>query len=64
VRDFQTQLYKTCGVRTVVFIAYNKEDGTQDGTPQVGMYVLRQGSCTVIDRSILGMIGTPVSMTE
>jgi hypothetical protein len=36
VRDFQTQLYKTCGVRTIVLLAYAKEDGT----PQVAMYVI------------------------
>jgi hypothetical protein len=33
VRDFQTQLYKTCGVRSAVLLAYEKEDGT----PQVAM---------------------------
>ena len=33
VQDFQTQLYKTCGVRCVVLIASEKEDGT----PQVAM---------------------------
>ena len=36
IRDFQTQLYKTCGVRTIVLLAYAKEDGT----PQVAMYVI------------------------
>jgi hypothetical protein len=35
VRDFQTQLYKTCGVRTIVLLAY----GTEDGKPQIAMYV-------------------------
>ncbi|KAF8265972.1 hypothetical protein EI94DRAFT_1803700 [Lactarius quietus] len=33
VWDFQTQLYRTCGVRSIVLIAYAKEDGT----PQVAM---------------------------
>ncbi|KAF8264581.1 hypothetical protein EI94DRAFT_1805674 [Lactarius quietus] len=33
VRDFQTQLYRTCGVQSIVLIAYAKEDGT----PQVAM---------------------------
>ncbi|KAF8263343.1 hypothetical protein EI94DRAFT_1704054 [Lactarius quietus] len=33
VRDFQTQLYRTCGVQSIVLIAYAKEDRT----PQVAM---------------------------
>ncbi|KAI9439083.1 hypothetical protein H4582DRAFT_2075741 [Lactarius indigo] len=33
VRDFQTQLYRTCGARSIVLLAYQKEDGT----PQVSM---------------------------
>ncbi|KAF8271899.1 hypothetical protein EI94DRAFT_1697896 [Lactarius quietus] len=33
VWDFQTQLYQTCGVQSIVLIAYAKEDGT----PQVAM---------------------------
>ncbi|KAH9032407.1 hypothetical protein EDB83DRAFT_2319161 [Lactarius deliciosus] len=33
VRDFQTQLYKTCGVRCIVLIASEKADGT----PQVAL---------------------------
>ncbi|KAH9009125.1 hypothetical protein EDB84DRAFT_1571484 [Lactarius hengduanensis] len=33
VRDFQTQLYRTCGARCIVLLAYQKEDGT----PQVSM---------------------------
>ncbi|KAH9007560.1 hypothetical protein EDB84DRAFT_1447435 [Lactarius hengduanensis] len=33
VRDFQTQLFKTCGVRCIVLIASEKEDGT----PQVAL---------------------------
>jgi len=36
IRDFQTQLYRTCGVRSMVFLAYGKEDGN----PQVAMYVV------------------------
>jgi hypothetical protein len=36
VRDFQTQLYRTCGVRSAVLIAYGKEDGM----PQVALYVI------------------------
>jgi hypothetical protein len=36
IQDFQTQMYRTCGVRSIVFIAYQKEDGT----PQVAMYVI------------------------
>lgn len=36
IREFQTQLYRTCGVRTIVLVAYAKEDGT----PQVAMYVI------------------------
>jgi hypothetical protein len=27
VRDFQTQLYKTCGMRSVVLVAYEDKDG-------------------------------------
>ncbi|KAH9009400.1 hypothetical protein EDB85DRAFT_1903087 [Lactarius pseudohatsudake] len=33
VRDFQTQLYRTCGAHCIVLLAYQKEDGT----PQVSM---------------------------
>ncbi|KAI9430761.1 hypothetical protein H4582DRAFT_2063414 [Lactarius indigo] len=33
VRDFQTQLYRTCGAWSIVLLAYQKEDGT----PQVSM---------------------------
>ncbi|KAH9000688.1 hypothetical protein EDB86DRAFT_3075150 [Lactarius hatsudake] len=33
VRDFQTQLYRTCGARSIVLLAYENEDGT----PQVSM---------------------------
>jgi len=36
VRDFQTQLYRTCGARSIVLVAYQKEDGT----PQVSMYII------------------------
>ena len=28
VWDFQTQLYKTCGIRSVVLVAYPEESGT------------------------------------
>ena len=27
VRDFQTQLYKTCGMRSIVLVAYEDKDG-------------------------------------
>jgi hypothetical protein len=36
VRDFQTQLYRACGVRSIVLLAYGKEDGN----PQVALYVI------------------------
>jgi hypothetical protein len=35
IRDFQSQLYKTCGIRTIVVLTYADEDGV----PQVAMYV-------------------------
>ena len=33
IRDFQTQLYQTCGIRSFVFLAFASEDGT----PQVAV---------------------------
>ena len=27
VKDFQTQLFKTCGVRSIVLLAYEDKDG-------------------------------------
>jgi hypothetical protein len=42
IRDFQTQLYKTCGIRTIVLLAFAKEDGT----PQVAMYVIETEALT------------------
>jgi hypothetical protein len=36
VWDFQTQLYRTCGVQSAVLIAYEKEDEM----PQVAFYVI------------------------
>jgi hypothetical protein len=36
IRDFQTQLYRTCGIRTTIFLAFAGEDGT----PKIGMYVI------------------------
>jgi hypothetical protein len=28
IRDFQTQLFKTCGIRSIVLVAYEDETGT------------------------------------
>jgi hypothetical protein len=37
IRDFSTQLYRTCGIRCIVLLAYQDEDGEI----KAGMYVFQ-----------------------
>ncbi len=37
IRDFQSQLYKTCGIRSLVLTSYEGEDGDL----KVAMYVIQ-----------------------
>jgi hypothetical protein len=61
VRDFQTQLFKTCGMRSVVLVAYEDKDGhVRAAMYFVRCYVWIAGLLTYV----VGMIGTRSWMTE
>ena len=44
IQDFQSQLYKTCGIRTLVLTAYEGEDNNL----KVSLYVIQGCICTSV----------------
>jgi hypothetical protein len=44
IQDFQSQLYKTCGIRTLVLTAYEGEDNNL----KVSLYVIQACICASV----------------